>query len=51
MRDVIVEFECIICGDTATATVPAEERQPDEEPLETLRECPTCKLETIWIEA
>jgi endogenous inhibitor of DNA gyrase (YacG/DUF329 family) len=43
-----VEFECIICGRTATATVDAAANGGG--PLRTLRECPTCGLETIWIE-
>jgi predicted RNA-binding Zn-ribbon protein involved in translation (DUF1610 family) len=44
-----VEFECIICGDTATATVDAA--TDGDGPLRTLRECPTCGIETIWIES
>lgn len=44
-----VEFECIVCGDTAVATVD-EGDLPDDEPLKTLRDCPTCDIETIWIE-
>lgn len=45
-----VEFECVICGDTAVATV--EEDDVDAgEPLETLRDCPNCDMETIWIES
>jgi predicted RNA-binding Zn-ribbon protein involved in translation (DUF1610 family) len=43
-----VEFECVVCGDTATATVPDEARS-DDGPLKTLRDCPNCEMETIWI--
>ncbi|WP_185911660.1 hypothetical protein [Halonotius roseus] len=46
-----VEFECLICGDTATASVDDEEATDDDEPLETLHDCPNCGIETIWVEA
>jgi hypothetical protein len=46
-----VTFECIICGDTAAATVPEDDARSDGEPVRTLRECPTCEMETIWIES
>jgi transcription elongation factor Elf1 len=42
-----VEFECVVCGSTATATV--SETVADDRPLETLRDCPICELETIWV--
>ncbi len=45
-----VEFECIVCGDTAVATVPEDATQADDGPLKTLRDCPNCGIETIWIE-
>ena len=46
-----VEFECIICGDTAVATVDDEEVPDDDGPMETLHDCPNCGIETIWVEA
>ena len=46
-----VEFECIVCGETATARVPEEEEDESDAPLETLRDCPNCDLETIWVES
>jgi len=45
-----VEFECVICGETATAAVDEEDARSDDGPLETLRECPRCDVETIWVE-
>jgi DNA-directed RNA polymerase subunit M/transcription elongation factor TFIIS len=45
------EFECVICGEAATAAVNEEAARPDDEPLKTLRECPNCEIETIWIES
>ncbi|MEF8887742.1 MAG: hypothetical protein V5A30_08035 [Haloarculaceae archaeon] len=44
-----VEFECIVCGETAVATVDEEEIASDDGPVKTLRECPDCGIETIWI--
>ena len=44
-----VEFECVICGSTATATVSETEADIDDRPLETLRDCRICELETIWV--
>jgi DNA-directed RNA polymerase subunit M/transcription elongation factor TFIIS len=46
-----VEFECVICGKTATATVTDEDAGSGDEPLETLHDCPNCGMETIWIES
>jgi hypothetical protein len=46
-----VEFECILCGERATATVADDARAASDDRLETLRECPNCDIETIWIEA
>lgn len=46
-----VEFECVICGKTATANVSEEDANSTERPLETLRDCPNCDIETIWIES
>lgn len=46
-----VTFECIICGDTAVATVNDDETRDSDGPLRTLRECPTCTIETIWLES
>jgi len=43
-----VEFECVICGETATATVD-DAASADDGPLRTLRDCPNCEIETIWI--
>lgn len=45
-----VEFECVICGETATAAVDGEEAGSGDDPLKTLRDCPRCGIETIWIE-
>jgi hypothetical protein len=45
-----VEFECVICGATAVATVD-EAATDSDEPVQTLRECPDCGIETIWIES
>jgi len=45
-----VEFECIICSESAVATVDENDAQSDGEPLRTLRECPNCNIETIWLE-
>lgn len=42
-----VEFECVVCGMQATATVPGE--ASDEETLKTVRACPNCDIETIWV--
>jgi hypothetical protein len=44
-----VEFECVICGATATATVDDDAASADDGPLRTLRDCPNCEIETIWI--
>lgn len=46
-----VDFECVICGETATATVRDAESDDRDRPLRTLRECDTCGMETIWLEA
>lgn len=43
-----VEFECVVCGDTATATVDDSEATADG-PLRTVRDCPNCGIETIWL--
>lgn len=45
-----LDFECVICGRTATATVPDEETDDQDRPLRTLRQCESCSMETIWIE-
>jgi predicted RNA-binding Zn-ribbon protein involved in translation (DUF1610 family) len=45
-----VEFECVICGETATARVDEGDASSGEDPLQTLRDCPNCGIETIWIE-
>jgi predicted RNA-binding Zn-ribbon protein involved in translation (DUF1610 family) len=45
-----VEFECIVCGETAVASVDEEEIPDDDEPMETLHDCPNCGIETIWVE-
>ncbi|MEF8774069.1 MAG: hypothetical protein V5A37_05065 [Halobacteriales archaeon] len=45
-----VEFECVVCGDTAVASVAEEEARAGDGPLKTLRDCPNCGMETIWIE-
>jgi len=46
-----VEFECIICGETAVASVDGDGVPDDDEPMETLHDCPSCGIETIWVEA
>jgi len=46
-----VEFECIVCGETAVASVDEEAIPDDHKPLETLHDCPNCGIETIWVEA
>lgn len=46
-----VEFECIICGETAVARVSDEDATSDDGPLQTVRDCPNCDIETIWIES
>ncbi len=45
-----VEFECVICGKTAVASVDEDEADSSDRPLETLRDCPDCEMETIWVE-
>lgn len=45
-----LEFECIVCGRTATASVREEVQESHERPLETLNHCDNCEMETIWIE-
>lgn len=45
-----LDFECVVCGETATARVRAEEAEDQDRPLRTLRHCETCAMETIWIE-
>ncbi|WP_336328079.1 hypothetical protein [Halovenus sp. HT40] len=45
-----VEFECAICGETATARVADEAVSSADGPLQTLRDCPNCGIETIWVE-
>ena len=45
-----VEFECIICGEIASATVAADNAPSDAEPMKTLRDCPNCQIETVWLE-
>jgi predicted RNA-binding Zn-ribbon protein involved in translation (DUF1610 family) len=44
-----VEFECVICGETAVGAVDEEEASSIDGPLETLRDCPNCDVETIWM--
>lgn len=44
-----VEFECVICGETAAARVDESDAESADGPLETLRDCPNCGIETIWI--
>jgi len=51
-----VEFECVVCGTAAVATVADDAAESDDgaeaaEPLKTTRECPDCGIETIWIES
>ncbi|ESS09756.1 MAG: hypothetical protein A07HN63_00563 [uncultured archaeon A07HN63] len=46
-----IEFECVVCGRSAAATVADEQAGSDDEPLKTTRECPACGIETIWIES
>lgn len=46
-----VEFECVICGQRATASISEDDLDSRERPLETLNHCENCDLETIWIEA
>ncbi|ERH01786.1 MAG: hypothetical protein J07HN6_01344 [Halonotius sp. J07HN6] len=46
-----IEFECVVCGRSAAATVADEQAESDDEPLKTTRECPACGIETIWIES
>ena len=50
-RYVKVEFECIICGETASATVSREDVRSDDGPTKTLRDCPHSDIETIWMES
>lgn len=45
-----IEFECVVCGETATASVSEEDLESEERPVETLNYCEHCELETIWIE-
>jgi hypothetical protein len=45
-----VEFECVLCCATATARVDEADLRAAERPVETLRDCPDCGLETIWLE-
>jgi len=44
-----VEFECVICGRRATAAVDGTDSASGD-PLKTLRDCPDCGIETIWLE-
>ena len=44
-----MEFECIVCGKMATATVKEGETASGDGPVKTLRDCPDCGIETIWI--
>jgi len=44
-----VEFECIVCGREAAATVDEAAVPTDDGPLRTLRDCPACGFETIWV--
>lgn len=46
-----VRFECVVCGDTAFATVAESAPRSGDKRLETLRDCPTCGIETIWVES
>jgi DNA-directed RNA polymerase subunit M/transcription elongation factor TFIIS len=46
-----IEFECVVCGRSAAATVADKQAGSDDEPLKTTRECPDCGIETIWIES
>jgi hypothetical protein len=48
-QTVNVEFECIVCGETAVASVDESEVPDSDEPMETLHDCPTCEIETIWV--
>jgi len=43
-----VEFECVVCGQTATASVSEGDLESKERPVETLNHCENCELETIW---
>ncbi|MDX1745278.1 MAG: hypothetical protein R3324_05015 [Halobacteriales archaeon] len=45
-----VVFECVVCGREAPATVDDDGLDSRPRPLETLRECPACGMETIWVE-
>ena len=51
MLTVKVEFECVVCGQTAAARVTESTVDSGNRPLQTLRECPDCEMETIWIES
>lgn len=46
-----VTFECVICDRAAVATVPDEQAGCVDGPLRTVRECPDCGIETIWIQS
>ncbi|MFB6354667.1 MAG: hypothetical protein ABEJ92_11350 [Halobacteriales archaeon] len=46
-----VEFECVVCGHRAVATVRDDDAADRDRPLSTLRDCPDCGMETIWLEA
>jgi predicted RNA-binding Zn-ribbon protein involved in translation (DUF1610 family) len=46
-----VEFECVVCGERAVATVDEEQRDSNDGLLKTLRDCPDCGIETIWMES
>lgn len=45
-----VEFECVVCGERATASVD-EDDVSEEGLIETLHDCPNCGIETIWLES
>lgn len=45
-----IEFECVVCGMTATASVDEEVVNTAERPMQTLRDCALCGFETIWLE-
>ncbi|MFB6359818.1 MAG: hypothetical protein ABEH59_00685 [Halobacteriales archaeon] len=45
-----VDFECVVCGQTATASVSEADLEATERPVETLNHCENCGMETIWLE-
>lgn len=50
IRPVRVEFECVVCGQTAVASVSKADVEASDCHLETPHDCPNCEMETIWNE-